>query len=829
MTLDQSGTGTQPLASKTSLGLESRRFLKLLGKDPKAAWFRCLRAMPPRGTGKDLHGFSGVTLQDRISKGQNVYLVVGEATTASGKGGGVEDQDITACPALFVEWDDGATIEEQQQRWQVLGLPEPSVMVSTGGKSVHVYWVLQDPISAAEWERITARLISHCKSDSKCSNPARVMRLPGSVYYDKETGKATGHCSILSATERRYSAAEVEACLPVPAPLLKPVTAPLTSNWEPRSIDEINAAAAYIPRRVGGEGTYDSDRNALCGCSAALAEAGHPDPDGAALALLGHLWPSEGDARQVLDSTTTRNAASFWAIASEHGYDLRRKSRDKSSAAKASSADGKAIRLTPAQVMKRLPEEVGTLRLDTRSQDITAGDVVMTGNAIARLYLRLSSSAESWPKEATYDAAVLLAEQNSYDPVADYLNNNRVAPLPMEQWQRLDQYLLGINDPIAAGFLPRYLMAAVARTFEPGCDFRQTPVLVGPQWIGKTALGRILFGARHFISGVGDMGKDSLERCHTAWGIELAELDGITRRSDQEALKAFLSETCDSWRSPYDKATERRPRRFLFWGTSNGAALRDTTGNTRFVCIPVERDLPLNWAEQNRAAIWSRAVEQYRVGAVWQECDAAERAAIADRNDNYQEQDPWLPVVMKHLEECAAEQSLPVQVPALLSRIGVPRERQGTREAKRVQQLAESLGWQQDRRQIEGKRQKGLWPAATPVAHQCHTSGTPANASQRNGSTPAAIPATPKPKELPEERERELQQQQHTPRVGTYGQVGVAGVAFSLNANQRSGFGGVARGGSGVALALGGVAPVGSGADVMDTDDDPTWGPRPAA
>ena len=509
--------------------------------------------------------------------------------------------------------------------------------------------------------------------------------------------------------------------------------------------------------------------------------------------------------------------------------------RPKSPATKVSSSDSKAIRLTPAQVMKRLPEEVGTLRLNTRSQDITAGGVVMTGNAIARLYLQLSSSAESWPKEASYDAAVLLAEQNSYDPVADYLNSNIAAPLPMEQWQRLDQCLLGIDDHIAASFLPRYLIAAVARTFAPGCDFRQTPVLVGPQWIGKTALGRILFGTQHFISGVGDLGKDSLERCHTAWGIELAELDGITRRSDQEALKAFLSETCDSWRSPYDKATERRPRRFLFWGTSNGAALRDTTGNTRFVCIRVEQPLPLDWAEQNRAAIWSRAFEQYQAGVSWQECDAAERSAIADRNDNYQEQDPWLPVVMQHLEHSAAEQRLPVQVPELLTRIGVPRERQSAREAKRVQQLAESLGWQQDRRQVDGKRVKGLWP----LPHLCHTSATPPNTNQRSGSEPAATPATPERKELLTREQQKHPQQQDSPHVGTYGQVGVAGVAFAPDANQRSCFGGVARGGRGVALAPGGVAaapatipgfidptpaPVGSGADAFDDDDDPAWG-----
>ena len=708
-------------------GKPAKQYLELLGKDAATTWLRCIK--PCRGGAGEHQGLATQADRDWINSktadGFNLYAVIGNADSATGKGGGVTDADITACPALFVEWDDGASIEEQMQLWQTLKLPEPSLMVATGGKSVHCYWVLVEPISAAEWKRITARLIAHCNSDKQCSNPARVMRLPGSVYYDKKTGKAAGQCRILSTAGTRYSAAEVEACLPAPAKPAKPAAAPPQRDWAPRGIDEINAAAECIPRRVGGEGTYEEDRNALCGCSDAFAEAGHPDPDGAALALLGHLWPTERDAAQVLESTTTRKASSFWAIAGENGFNLKRSSKTAKTVSKATTSntgETKAIRLTPAQVMKRLPEEVGTMRLDTRSQDITAGGVVMTGNAIARLYLRLSSSAESWPKEATYDAAVLLAEQNSFDPVADYLNSNTAAPLPMEQWHRLDQHLLGTDDPIAAAFLPRYLIAAVARTFEPGCDFRQTPVLVGPQWIGKTALGRILFGAQHFISGVGDLGKDSLERCHTAWGIELAELDGITRRSDQEALKAFLSETCDSWRSPYDKATERRPRRFLFWGTSNGTALRDTTGNTRFVCIPVEQPLPLEWAEQNRAAIWSRAVAQYRAGADWQECNAAERNAIADRNDNYQEQDPWLPVVMQHLEHSAAEQRLPVQVPELLTRLDVPRERQGTREAKRVQQLAESLGWKQDRRQVGGKRQKGLWPSATPVPHQCHTS-----------------------------------------------------------------------------------------------------------
>ena len=504
------------------------------------------------------------------------------------------------------------------------------------------------------------------------------------------------------------------------------------------------------------------------------------------------------------------------------------------------AAGGTAVRLSPAQVLEMLPARVGMPRLNTRSQAITAGDRVMSGNTAARLYLELSNAGETWPKDSTYDAVLLLAERNAFDPVADYLNSNTAVPLPMDQWQRLDRCLLGIDDPIAARFLPRYLIAAVARTFEPGCDFRQSPVLVGPQWIGKTALGRILFGAEHFISGIGKQDKESQARCHHAWGVELAELDGITRRSDQEGLKAFLSETCDVFRRPYDKVDERHPRRFLFWGTSNGAALSDTTGNTRFVCIPIRQALPLDWAVQNRDAIWSRAVEQYKAGADWQQCDQEERDAIADRNDSYQQEDPWLMPVQQYLDHCEAEQRLPVQVRDLLARVGVPEERRGTREAKRVRSLAESLGWAVERRSIAGNRVMGLWPAATPLpqpATPLPQPATPPNASQDNGSDPAATAATPKQKEL---KTKEMEAPAAAapaptpPAHANCSRFGVAAVANRPDASQADGSSGVAVvwqwcGSSGSAVAatptITGLElpppPVGSGADVDGPDDWP--------
>jgi predicted P-loop ATPase len=453
------------------------------------------------------------------------------------------------------------------------------------------------------------------------------------------------------------------------------------------------------------------------------------------------------------------------------------------------------IRLETHQVMEWLPKRIGQLRLNVRSGDViaehTEGPITLSGNDIGRLYLQLSSQAEKWPKDTTADAVALLAGQSPFDPVAEYLNTNTTAPLPMEQWQRLDQHLLGIDDPIAAAFLPRYLISAVARVFSPGCYVRQTPVLIGKQERGKSELGRILFGADHWVEGIGELGKDDLMKAHTAWGVELAELDGVTRRADQERLKAFLTEKTDTYRKPYDRAPEAHHRRFVFWGTSNGAPLRDTTGSTRFVCIPIpDRLLPLDWARQNRSAIWSRAVEQYKAGIDWIHTDEPMRAAIAERNSNFQEIDPWADDIAAYLEQQQRLGQLPVRVTQVLEQMKLPKDRQNAATAKRVTAIAEQLGWVHGRRIVNKRKLTGLWPAAEDTGHPGHPLDTPMgvllNTSDSNASNAAGHPGHPYSPTLSKVvMEQEPQQQPAAapaPTPDTFGQIWVSGVSAAKNA-----------------------------------------------
>jgi len=165
-------------------------------------------------------------------------------------------------------------------------------------------------------------------------------------------------------------------------------------------------------------------------------------------------------------------------------------------------------------------------------------------------------------------------------------------------------------------------------------------------------------------------------KCPTAWGIELAELDGVTRRSDQESLKAFLTERIDTFRAPYARTCEQHERRFVFWGTSNAPPLRDPTGSTRFVTIPIDDCRPqLDWVKANRDAIWARAVEEFFSGVEWDRCDEAECALIAERNEDFTEIDPWADQAEEFLN--IRQQSmvdLPVKIPAILNALEVPRE-----------------------------------------------------------------------------------------------------------------------------------------------------------
>jgi hypothetical protein len=184
-----------------------QRFIDLLGK-PRGT--SRLRAFFPSGDPRKEAdpGRKGAAkpqlIQDWQSEGRGVYIVIND--------GGDTDAQITDCRALFCEWDD-KPIEWQVNAWRQLGLPEPTMQVATGGKSIHSYWVLSEPLAPEQWRELQRRLLAHADADRSISNPSRVMRLPGCWYMHSDT-RPGELVQIIHKNGCRYSAAEIEACMP---------------------------------------------------------------------------------------------------------------------------------------------------------------------------------------------------------------------------------------------------------------------------------------------------------------------------------------------------------------------------------------------------------------------------------------------------------------------------------------------------------------------------------------------------------------------------------------------------------------------------------------
>ena len=174
-------------------------FLNALGKSPSDAKTRAFfpKDHPQKAEDRGRKGgLNLATLQRWQDEGRGLYLVIGN--------GGDRDAEIVDVPALFVEWDDRPR-DWQVTAWQELGLPEPSLQVDTGGRSIHSYWILDQPMPPDAWRKLQEGLLIHCGADQTIKNPSRVMRLPGSWYLDG-VGAVVAQCRIIGGSGERFDA-----------------------------------------------------------------------------------------------------------------------------------------------------------------------------------------------------------------------------------------------------------------------------------------------------------------------------------------------------------------------------------------------------------------------------------------------------------------------------------------------------------------------------------------------------------------------------------------------------------------------------------------------
>jgi putative DNA primase/helicase len=255
-------------------------------------------------------------------------------------------------------------------------------------------------------------------------------------------------------------------------------------------------------------------------------------------------------------------------------------------------------------------------------------------------------------KEKILDAVALCAHRYSFNEVQDWLKS-----LKWDGVKRLDTLLtdyLGATDSVYIRAVSRKaIVAGVARAMMPGCKYDNMPILAGPQGIGKSTFLRLLGRKWYSDSLTTFEGKEASELIQGIWINEVGELNGFNK-SENNAIKQFLSRTEDIYREPYGRRTKSYPRRGVFWGTTNDSEfLKDMTGNRRFWPVDVGIQPPIKniftQLEDEVPQIYAEAYMYWQLGEQLFLTGEAEAQAI-EQQENHRERSTKEGVIREFVE-----------------------------------------------------------------------------------------------------------------------------------------------------------------------------------
>ncbi len=300
-------------------------------------------------------------------------------------------------------------------------------------------------------------------------------------------------------------------------------------------------------------------------------------------------------------------------------------------------------------------------------------------------------------RDTTHQAVDARAQECAFHPVRQYLEALRWDFVPrLERW--LSYYLGAEVSAYHSGIGRMFLIAMVARIFQPGCKGDYMPVLEGIQGIRKSTACRILAG-EWFSDSPPDLGagKDLAAHLRGKWLIEIGELSAINR-AETEALKAFITRQVERYRPAYGRQEVIEPRQCVFIGTTNKETyLRDETGARRFWPVKVGV-IDSEALEHDRDQLFAEAVALYRQGVKWWPDGDFEREHIKPQQDARFEVDIWQETIGVWLR--GRDKALVGEIAR--EALDMQTNRIGRQDQNRIIAVLETLGWKRSAKDSRG-------------------------------------------------------------------------------------------------------------------------------
>lgn len=268
-----------------------------------------------------------------------------------------------------------------------------------------------------------------------------------------------------------------------------------------------------------------------------------------------------------------------------------------------------------------------------------------------RLMVKFHSQGDAWVKQTQASQVInYIAAEYTINPLRLHLRG-----LVWDGIDRLDDWLvtyLGTKDTVYTRAVGRkWLISAVARGMEPGCQVDHMLILEGTQGIGKSQSLRALGGQFYCeysggITGGGTVHKDMVAVIAGKMIVELGELASI-KKSEIEQLKVILTTVADDVRLSYERDPMTYPRTCVFSGTTNEvgmAYIPDQSGMRRFWPVHVGeiKKVRADLLREIRDQLWAEAVIAYDKGEDWHTVPEEEvQEEQRDRQMSVESTDPW--------------------------------------------------------------------------------------------------------------------------------------------------------------------------------------------